>query len=423
MAAVGILERLKGVANQPIVISGASTAAIQVANLVTSVVLARALGPAMRGHVAALSGLSLTVCVLTGVSLADAVVFWAARQIKDVRLVLGTAFLLLLVTMIASIGLLIAVFPLVLDMGGTKSLGDVAPWILYAGISQAALFVQTLARTINRLQLWFWLRLMATWNYALIVLALALTVGMTSRLAGVSICAGALVTTAVGAWFLGAQVFPLAASGAMAKRLLSYGARLHPSSMATVVREQLDKVVLILIAPASEVGKYVVALALGSLIVSAGHSIDQVVFPRLSRILKFDERRAAFLRMAMTLGPLILLGAPLLMAVSPWLARLMFGRAFVDEPWLIVCGVAVGCLHAIKVLATIGLKIENKPGVLGGIETAGSFVGLVALVVCVKLIGIFGAPLGSGLGAALSLGMMVWVNLRQYGLRPKLEQV
>jgi O-antigen/teichoic acid export membrane protein len=417
MTATGLLGELSAAAKRPMVLSAGSTAIVVLANVVTGVVLARTLGPAGRGQVAALAGLSISICTIAGVSLADAVVFVAGRNSKRSAAVLSSAFALLCVTMlIAVLGLGLAL-PLLLRMGDTHSVADVAPWILFAGLSQASLFVQTLARTLNRLKLWFWLRVMATWNYALILLAFALTLGMNARLAGVSICLGAVVTAVVGAGFMGKALLPFEPSRAISAQLLGYGVKLHPSSVAATLREQLDKVILILIAPAGEVGRYVVALALGSLIVAASHSVDQVAFPRLSRILDFAERRSAFERMLAQLGLLLFLGAPVLTIISPGLARLMFGPSFASEPWLIICGVAVGILHAAKVLASIGLKIENKPGLLGAIETIGSFVGLVALVICVKFIGIYGAPLGSGIGAALSLAMMVWIIFDQYAKR------
>ncbi|MGH6970763.1 MAG: lipopolysaccharide biosynthesis protein, partial [Caulobacteraceae bacterium] len=351
------------------------------------------------------------------VSLSDAAVFFAGRNAQDARATFGSAFVALCAGMAAAVLLLGGGYPFVLKLGATTRFADVAPWIALAALAQASIFAQTMARCLDRIGLWFWLRILATWVYAIVLTAAAVTMGMDASLAGLSACAGAVVTAAVGFWAMRRALVPIAYSAARMRQLLSYGLKLHPSSLAQMARDQLDKVILVLFVPAGELGRYVVALALGSLIVSVVISLDQVIFPRLAAILDAGERRAAFLKMAGLFAPMIIVGGALLMLVAPPLVRIVFGQDFASEPALIVAGVAVGLTYGIKVIANIGLKIENKPGLLGANDAVGSLVGLAIMIVAVKFLGIYGAPLGSGLGALISLALTVRVILRQYSAR------
>jgi len=414
MVAVLALRRLRGAGSEAIILSATSNLIIQLGNLATGVVLARSLGPTARGHVAALAAICLTVSLVTAVSLADGAMFIAARNVEKVRVVIGSSMLVLVATMLAGVGLLAAETPLLMKVAATDRVWDVAPWVLCAGLSQAGGFVQALARSLERFSLWFWLRVLSTWNYAAVLILFALTVGLDARLTGIAMCAGAAGTTAVGALFLFRQLHPIEASRAVAGQVVRYGVKMHPATIALLTRDQLDKVILILLVSASEVGKYVVALALSSLIVSAASSIDQAIFPRLSAVLDSQARRKAYLRLMKWLAPLPLLGGPPLLAVSPQLAAIVFGARFADQPWLIICGGALGLLNMVKVLANVGLKIENRPGVLGANETAGSIIGLASLPVFVKTLGILGAPLATGLGAAVSLALTLFAISRQY---------
>jgi O-antigen/teichoic acid export membrane protein len=305
-----------------------------------------------------------------------------------------------------------------MKIGATQNFADVFPWILCAGLAQAGAFVQALARSLERLTLWFWLRVLSTWNYAAVLILFALTTGLGVRTTGIAMCAGAACTTAVGVLFLYGRLHPITPSREVASQIVRYGAKVHPATIAMLSRDQLDKVILILLVSASEVGKYVVALALSSLIVSAAFSVDQAVFPRLSAILDFRARRRAYLRVIKWCAPSLIFVAPVILVVAPRLAALVFGDRFADQPWLIVCGGALGLLNTAKVLANIGLKIENRPGLLGVNETAGSIIGLTALPILVKAIGILGAPLAAGVGASVSLGLTARAIFRQYAEAP-----
>lgn len=408
------MQRARGIAGRPVVISGGATVLIQFGNLVTGVVLARALGPEVRGHVAALAALSLSVAILTGLSLAEASMFIGARNAQKLRAAWGSFLVILLLTMTVAMGVLVAATPLLMQLGATSNFADVAPWILCAGLSQTANFVQMLARSLERFSAWFWLRVMGTWIYALLLFALAITVGLNARWAGIALCASALAVSVAGARLMFRRVFPITPSREIAGQIIRYGAKMHPATIALLARDQLDKVILILVAPAGEVGKYVVAIALSSLIVSGAYSVDQAIFPKLSAILDFGERRSAYLHTMRRIAPLLALAAPAILLTSPAAAALAFGRRFADQPWLIAAGAALGLLSTVKVLANIGLKIENQPGVLGANEAAGSIVGLVALPFAVKAIGIMGAPLASGLGCLVSLAFTLRALLRQY---------
>jgi len=414
MAISSLILRVKSLVAKPITASITATIILNLANLVTGIVLARALGPAARGHVAALAALAISTGTVAGLSLTDATIFFSGRRAADIQLVLGSAFVVLSTTVCLAWGVLSIAQHVVQEAGATNRISDIVPWIMYAGIMQGALFVQTIARSLGQFRLWFWLRVMGSWNYAIILVSLWLVVGLNERLVGLAICLGALIALVVGMAAMFRHIFPLQFSRESVVQIVGYGAKLHPSAIASTMRDQFDKVILIFFVPASAVGHYVIAIAIGTLIVSAGTSVDQVIFPRLSRITDFLERRAAYGDMVRKLVPVALLGTPIVLLVSPTLARLMFGQKFADHPLLIVGGAFVGILQAVKVLANVGLKIENRPGALGANEITGSLIGLTALPICVHAMGILGAPIASGLGVSISLSLTVHAIVKHY---------
>lgn len=380
-------------------LNGLSDAIIAAVGFVSSVLIARGLGPEGRGQLAAALLWPTTVAALSTLGLTHAFAYaTGARWAAPGRLArFGTAFALV-------VGL---------PMGVAYFL--VAPYLLRVAFPETALSVRLFGCFIP-LTLWtgLWMALyqgkgdFVTWNLARVLrsagyaawVATALLLGVAS----VPVVLWSQVVLAVlSLTLLGLRMsrFPANDSpGAVpVAKLLRYGLSVYASGIFYMLNQQLDQLLLSLWVPARELGQYAAAASLSAVVLMAPSALGPVVFSRLARTA--DEEGYSHARKVLALGGAVLLPAGLLLtAFAPALVRLIYGPAFAPAGQVLRVLMPATVLLGFSILLADILRGAGRPLLPTFAMLVGVGVTIPGLAFAVPRYGVWGAA---------------WVSLCAYG--------
>lgn len=406
---------------RPLTASFSVSLAIQAANVVTGILLARTLGPHDRGALAAVILWPSLLATVGSLGLPEAVTYHAARATASRGTLLGTSVVIAAVESTVMIIVGVLLIPLVLGHAGAGTVRLALIFLAYVPLNLLALALMGILNGLQRFAAFHALR-------AMVVLLAAAAVGALAA-------AGALRPTTAAAAYLGANAATLLAaamllaragelafdvSGSAAKDLLSFGLKSQTSSVSSILNERLDQLVISTVLAPAKLGLYVVAVTLTSLISLVGSSVAMVALPVLARLRSVPEQIAYARRLIILTLSLSTLVAVPMTVFAPQLLELFFGRSFraAEGPARILLVAAV-LLSAGRALGAI-LKAIGRPlqaGLADGIALA---VTVVTLTVLLPLLGLVGAAISSLLAYGVSLGWMVDRTARALGARPAL---
>jgi O-antigen/teichoic acid export membrane protein len=199
--------------------------------------------------------------------------------------------------------------------------------------------------------------------------------------------------------------------------MVHYGGRLTVGSVADLMMNRLDQLVMVGIVAPAQLGIYAIAATAAGVSAAAADGIGVVVFSRLREASEPDEAWTVLrtglrwtLLASCVIGLAIGLSAT---AVIPWL----FGSAFRDAvtPLLI--------LLPGQVVANIGkvvsqkLLVDDRPGAVSHGLVAAAVVSIVGLYALVGRFGINGAAIATTASQVVFAGYMIWVASQKRGGR------
>lgn len=409
----GLVRRIRAFAARPIAQTFAATVAIAALNVITGVILARALGPLGRGELAAALIWPTLLRFLVTLGVDGAITFRAARPGTRVPTLLGTALALGgaqgLVLVIAGVALL----PLILsDYGGDTLEASLIILGTYA-FAILGLYMLALLNGIHRFAAFNILRVLVILLTAVALSVLAIAGELSVLSAALCYLAGFAVAIVVSAPVV------LRASGGigspdrgLGRSLLGYGWRSQLSSTRNPLNEQLDQFVISIFLAPVQLGLYAVAFTLANVIGFLSASVSVVALPKTAGSDDRGHRRslarryigASFLVSLAIAAPLIVLAGPAL--------ELIFGAEFepAADTTRILLGAAV-MIALTRVASSVlnGLERPGDAGIAGAVSLGGTAVGLAILI---PPLGIEGAALGTLCGYTAS---SVWCLIRLGG--------
>lgn len=365
--------------------------------LVTGPILARGLGPAGRGALAAAMLWPQLVFLLFSLGVTDSVTYFASRAEASGRAVRETAGRLALRQTLGVWALGVPVVYLTMHHFGRS---DLISSFLYLAVMPAEMYGLYMLYLLNGLHRYRWFGAIQLLPF--VTTAAGLTVlfvlGQLTVRTAVIVNGGSWIAFAAAAAVV-ARISTAAEdrvpSPGLARALLAYGARSWTSNVPHALNDQVDQLVISLILAPRLLGLYVIAATIATAPSFVGVAVANTVLPtvassrsppeqlrsvRQSILLTFALTGAAGLAVAAIMHPLI---------------RIVFGHAF------------LGAVPAARVLALAAvLQAETRVlhGVLKGLghptDAAVSEIGALAvtgagLAVLVPLIGIMGGAVTS----------------------------
>jgi O-antigen/teichoic acid export membrane protein len=389
----------------------AHTAGFNVASTVAAglsgVVIARAVGPTVRGEYAAVTAWFSVVVIIGGVGQQAAVCFYVARDPLRARDYVATSRAMMVTT-----GMLtLAVGILLSSLLGRGNAGVAVGYRIAFATSLftfvGASYTSSLqARDLHR---WNVLRtiqpalslvtILVLWRLELLTLDIALVVLAVTIL--LQLCWAYWSCRRVG-------LLPGRACPQLVRPLFTYGAAQIAALTPAVLNAQLDQLVLSLTVSSADLGRYAIAVSLTLLPVPAVTAIGYVAFPRLASQREVTDATRRLQRLAVVGSIGLTAGMLLPLAVlAPWLVPLVFGPAYrgaVPLLWILAPGaVLLACGQVVGDL----LRGRSHPGVVAWAQGLAAIFTVVLLFALLPVVGVPGAAIASTVSYGIALAVML----------------
>lgn len=372
--------------------SALSSAVVLLINVATGILLARELGPELRGALAAAMVWPVLVGGLGVLGLMEALSYHTARsEIRHGELV-GSALALAMVVSAAATGVAAVAISLALDNQGSATVHMAYIYLAYIPIN---IFTLVLSGYVNGRQRFDWfqvLRIVVIAGSAIGLAVLALTAQLDVRSAVLVYLGASLVTTALAVSMVVRLLDEgLSVTRSTASSLFAFGRRSFASTAAWRSNERIDQPIIAALLPPAQLGLYVVAVTLSSLAGLVGASVVYIGLPAMAALTDAHAR----LRLARTLVSVTLLASALLSLIifvaAPLLLDVLFGSQFASvllvARILVIASVVLSVNRAMECVLT-GL---GRPFAAAKAELLALPVTAAGLVLLLPTLGIVGA--------------------------------
>jgi O-antigen/teichoic acid export membrane protein len=387
------------------------------------IILARALGPAVRGEYAAITAWFGVALMIGGMGQPAALCFYVARDCARARDYVATSRAMMLTTGTATLvaGMLLA--PLLAHGDATVAAGyRIAFGASLVAFVGASYTFSLQARDLRR------------WNLVRITQPMLslLAVGVAWRLRLLSLDKAMVILAATMLAQLGCAYVSCRRSGlapgraraTLIRPLATYGTAQIAALTPAALNARLDQLVLSQTVPAADLGRYAVAVSLTLLPLPLVSAIGSVAFPRLASRPTMTAATHRLQRLAIA-GCAVLATAMLvpLALVAYWLVPLVFGAGFesaVPLLWILAPGaVFLACGQVAGDL----LRGRNRPIVVAWAQGLAAIFTVVLLLALLPFVGVYGAAIASTVAYGIALAAMLRSLWRLPHERDEGEQV
>jgi O-antigen/teichoic acid export membrane protein len=369
-------------------------AGVLLAGFVSSILLARLLGPANRGLLGVLSSVSSFCVVLGGIGIPFAVAYFGSLRDRSSGALLGS-------TLAYASALAVLLVPLAavlhdpLSSAFARGEGTTLQWVLTACLVPLSFLEYTTQNQVLGQKRFGLYNLILVLSKLAGVTAVVLLVWVFRR--GVT---GGLVALAVGSLAVIATALPpIVAEGrprvdrSLLRRLAGYGVRVQAGSIFQILNYRLDVIVLQFFRPLSKVGYYVVAQIVAELVTTLSSAFATSVLPLVaSDADAATETTSSSLRHHGVLSVVAIVGNAVF---GPLLIFLAYGSGYhaaivpmliiLPGMWFLGTGAVV----------TGDLRGRDRPGLASILAGATAIVTVVVDVTLIPPFGVVGAAIGS----------------------------
>lgn len=202
------------------------------------------------------------------------------------------------------------------------------------------------------------------------------------------------------------------------KAFVLLGARLHLPHVALTVFSMADMFMAIQLMSSMNVGLYAVAVTVAELQLSVASAFLQVGFVNVSKEVDKAAARAAFL-MQFRVAQLIMVGVGLALALiaGPGI-RIVFGAEFLPAREGVYWLIGASALFSLSIVLDIGMRALGSPLLAGLGHVGGTLVLVVVAHATVPVGGIKALGIAKILGAAANLGICIVATVFAEKFRP-----
>ncbi len=392
---------------------------ILLSTVVSSLLGARALGPAGRGDLLVVVLWPPVVAMLAGLGLPSAYRYWMAREPEKVSQLFTNAVIYTAVVGIISVALADLIVP--------HLVGDRSPQVrtllrIYQINIPAALFLDLMRGLLEGTRRFGWagiarliffgvqgLGFAGLWSFGRLTVTTATVTMITAQTASMLMALIAVWKELQPRWRPSWSEF---------KTSMKYGLRDYPGGVADFTTLRLDQLMLGAMASNVAIGLYVIAVRLSEMTTLVADAIADALMPEVAASKSSDRAEllwARSLRLAIYMHVILL---PLLWLSGPFVLKTLFGEKFVPATaafrWLLIAA-AVWSLGSIVIS---GLRGFGYPGLSTVARFSAAVVTAVALLILLPRRGITGAAIASliGYSVMLVIALFGFMRRRQLGL-------
>jgi O-antigen/teichoic acid export membrane protein len=403
-------------------------ATILLTNVVSSLIGARALGPAGRGDLLVVVLWPPVIAMLAGLGLPTAYRYWMAKEPERVSHLFSNALIYAFSAGLVGLALSELIIPHVV---GERSADVLLLLRVYLFIVPNVLFTDLLRSLLEGSRRFGWAGLtrliffaMQAGGFAALWIAGRLTVAtgaytmVAAQTLSMSIALFAVFRELRPHWNLSWTEF---------KTSMHYAVRDYPGGVADFTTMRMDQLMLGAMASNVAIGLYVIAVRLSEMTTLVAGAIGSALMPEVARLQKKGESLwARSFRLAVYLNLLMIV--PLWIG-APFIIKTLFGAQFVPAAgafrWLLLAATVLGCGS----IVISGLRGFGHPGLSTLARFSSAAVTAIVLPLMLPRWGIKGAALASLLGysAMLVVALIAFAVKRQVNLwtslRPRREDI
>jgi O-antigen/teichoic acid export membrane protein len=392
---------------------------ILLSNVISSLVGARALGPAGRGDLLVIVLWPPVVAMLAGLGLPTAYRYWMAREPERVSYLFSNAVLYTIAVGVLSVAAADLIVP---HLVGQRSPQVMMLLRIYQVNIPAALFLDLMRGLLEGTRRFGWagaarmiffgvqaFGFAGLWAAGHLTVATAMITMIIAQTSSMLLALIAVLSQLRPSWKPSWVEF---------KNSMHYAVRDYPGGVADFTTLRLDQLVLAAMASNVAIGLYVVAVRLSEMTTLAADAIADALMPEVAAS-KVENRAellwARSLRLAIYMHIVLL---PPLWLGAPFLLKILFGERFVPATgafrWLLVAA-GVWSLGSIVIS---GLRGFGYPGLSTLAKFSAAAVTTVGLLVLLPRWGITGAAIASLIGytVMLVIALFAFVKKRRLGL-------
>lgn len=373
------------------------------------VIIARAVGPTVRGEYAAVTAWFGVAVMVGGMGQPAALCFYVARDPLRAPDFVATSRTMMMATGVLSLAASMTLVPLLARGNAGVAAGyRIAFGAMIIAVVGASYTYALQARDISRWNvsrtvqpLLSLIAILALWRLRLLTLDVAIVV----------LAATMLTQLGWAYWSCRhAGLVPGHARTDLVRPLAVYGAAQIAALTPGFLNQQLDQLILSQAVPPADLGRYAIAVSLTLLPLSVVSAIGHVAFPKLAseREVTATTRRLQRSAMLGSAGLAIAMLVPLAVT-APWLVPLVFGAAYrgaVPLIWILTpgsifltCGQVIGSL----------LMGRGYPTVVAWAQSLAAVFTVIMLFTLLPFLGVYAAAIAS----TVSYGVMTVIMLRR----------
>jgi O-antigen/teichoic acid export membrane protein len=390
---------------------------VQVLNMVSGIELARGLGVAGRGELAAAMLWPSVIGVIATLGLEESMIYHVARARRSLSRLVGSGLALCTLQSLAFTAVTLALVPLALHKHASQT---VVSSLIFSTFVSMNMFAVTLNAVLNGLHRYGWYNAVRLSIGAGVVACqtVLLATGVFSVRAIVIAIASCYVANAVLVWVLVRRVVggPVRADRQTAREIFAYGIRSHAGTTSSFLNQRLDQLVISAFLTARQLGLYVVAVTLTLLPPLLGGSVAAAALPNIASLDTHEEQVLLARRLiSFTMIASALLALPFIV-FAPLFVKLFFGHAFVAGADITrITSVASITLATNRVLEAV-LRGVGRPLAAGLAEIVALGATVVGLATLLPALGLIGAAWASLLAYVVSGAWMTWRLRRVLGV-------
>jgi O-antigen/teichoic acid export membrane protein len=370
----------------------AANALALVANLLTGVIVARALGPHGRGEFTAIMILPQMLGWVFAMGCAQAVSYRLARVPKDGPRLFVTWVLMLGLLGVLAIVIGEALLPLLFDAQTSAARSAARVYLLVVLLVLLAELLNGML--LGRGDVLFFNLMRIGWAGGLAVVYLVLVVAGSFTVV-MALIASALVAAALSAITLVRVIRQVGLgrpSAALGRSTLSYGVRAHGANVTGLVTQRLDLFIIPAFLSASTIGLYSVATNVSWIVVTIAGALSVILLPAAARRNPEAGNRLVIASLHVTL----LLGGVMAGAIAvtaDLLLPLIYGSGFEGSALPLRLLLPGAVLYAGAAILWTGLYAVNRPFTATVTQLPGLVVTIAGLVIFLPSYGIEAAAI------------------------------
>jgi len=387
--------------------------------LLSSVVIARALGPDGTGIYTLATLFPLLILTLTSLGIGPATVYYVAQDKYPLKEVLGNNVILSAV--IGGAATLLGLFALVVLQG--RIFPDVAPSYLVLALLLVPvyLFSQQYINQIllgaRRIKEFNAISVLQKLLFLLILLITTVSLGL-----GV---AGAIWASVLSSALLCVLLFPWVrkiAGGvrfrpnlAYIRDVLRYGVKAHLGNIVGFLNYRIEVFMLGAFLPVSAVGFYSVAVVLAEKLWFVSESASTVLFPTVAAEKDEQQRKTFTPLVSRNILWITAIGAAILFLASQWIVVLLYSKEYLPTVQLFrILLPGIVFLSAGRILAN-DIAGRGKPLLNTYVGATGVAIQVALNLVWIPKYGTVGAAWATTIGYGITLGVRLWLYMKLSG--------